>query len=59
MTERSYTVQLTYEQLQMLIALVDNERHAIESWRGDAAQERWRVLGGLRVLLLAAVRTTA
>ncbi len=54
MTERIYTVQLTYGQLQALIALVDNARHDIETHGGEGATERWGMLTDLTDVLLAA-----
>ena len=54
MTERIYTVQLTYRQLQTLIALVDNARHTVGTEGGEGVMERWGVLNDLTDVLLAA-----
>ena len=54
MTERIYTVQLTYGQLQTLIALVDTARHNVETEGGEGATERWGILNDLTDVLLAA-----
>ena len=54
MTERIYTVQLTYGQLQTLIVLVDTARHAVETHGGEGAAERWGMLNDLTDVLLAA-----
>ena len=54
MTDRCYRVQLTYQQLQHLIALVDNARHDLEAQEGQQASVRWWMLDDLLELLLAA-----
>ena len=59
MVERIYHAQLTYVQLQTLIALVDNERHDLEAQRGGGASARWGLLNDLTDVLLAAPSVVA
>lgn len=59
MTERIYSLRLTYGQWQTLMVAVDNERTTLTLARGRGAQECRQRLNDLTELLLAAAKETA